>query len=152
MHEEKLILTSPLSGRAAALAETPDSFFASGHMGSGAVLFPREGVLRAPCDGVVEYVLPRKYALSLKAGHGLELLMQVGIDTACMAGVGFCPLVEPGSRVHRGQELVHFDLPSLERAGALTATPVVVNLPASQVHPLTTGDLAAGQALLELTL
>lgn len=152
MSDEKLILTSPVSGRAAALGEAPDSFFASGLMGSGAVLYPREGVLRAPCDGVVAYVLPRKYALSLKAEGGLELLMQVGIDTRCMDGIGFCPLVEPGSRVHRGQELAHFDLPTLERAGAQTATPVVVNLPASQVHPLTTGDLNAGQALLELTL
>ena len=34
------ILTSPVTGRAAGLGETPDTYFASGLMGSGAVLFP----------------------------------------------------------------------------------------------------------------
>ena len=37
------ILTSPVTGRAAGLGETPDTYFASGLMGSGAVLFPQEG-------------------------------------------------------------------------------------------------------------
>ena len=41
------ILTSPVTGRAAGLGETPDTYFASGLMGSGAVLFPQEGRLLA---------------------------------------------------------------------------------------------------------
>ena len=51
--QETLILTSPVTGRAADLDQTPDTYFASGLMGAGAVLFPREGRLLAPCDAVV---------------------------------------------------------------------------------------------------
>ena len=81
-----MILTSPVTGRAAALTETPDTLFASGLMGAGALLYPSEGLLRAPCDGVVDYVLPQRYALGLKADQGLELLLQVGIDTDTLTG------------------------------------------------------------------
>lgn len=149
---EKLILTNPVSGRVANLVETPDTYFASGLMGAGAVLFPREGVVRAPCDGMVEFVLPKKYALGLRGEQGLELVLQVGIDTGPLNGRGFLPLVDPGAKVRQGQALVRFDLPTMQAAGIDTATPLVVNLPASQVHPLATGDLDAGRDLLEITL
>ena len=147
-----MILTSPVTGRAAALTETPDTLFASGLMGAGALLYPSEGLLRAPCDGVVDYVLPQRYALGLKADQGLELLLQVGIDTDTLNGVGFHPLVKPGLRVRRGQALLTFDLEELPRRGLPTATPLVVNLPASQVRPLASGELSAGSNLLEVTV
>lgn len=147
-----MILTSPVSGRAAALTETPDTLFASGLMGAGALLYPSQGLLRAPCDGVVDYVLPQRYALGLKADRGLEVLMQVGVDTDTLQGVGFHPLVKPGLRVRQGQALAAFDLEDLQRRGLSTATPLVVNLPASQVRLLTSGALAAGSALLEVTV
>ena len=57
--QETLILTSPVTGRAADLDQTPDTYFASGLMGAGAVLFPREGRLLAPCDAVVNFVFPK---------------------------------------------------------------------------------------------
>ena len=34
------------------LGETPDTYFASGLMGSGAVLFPQEGAAAGSCDAV----------------------------------------------------------------------------------------------------
>lgn len=150
---EKLILTSPVSGRAAGLGETPDTYFASGLMGSGAVLFPQEGRLLAPCDGVVEFVFPKKYALGLTAAKGLELVMQVGIGSNQLDGDCFQPLVDTGRQVRRGQEIMRFDLEALNRAGILTATPlVVVNRAPGQVRPLAFGDLEAGCDLLEVTL
>lgn len=150
---EKLILTSPVSGRAASLAETPDTYFASGLMGTGAVLFPREGHLLAPCDGVVDFVFPKKYALGLKAAGGLELVLQVGIGTNQLNADCFQPLVDCGDQVCRGQELLRFDLRALRREGILTATPlIVVNRGPDQVHALASGELEAGKALLEVAL
>lgn len=79
--DNKLILTSPVTGWVASLGETPDTYFASGLMGAGVVLYPREGRLLAPCDGVVDFVFPKKYALGLRTQTGLEVVLQVGIDS-----------------------------------------------------------------------
>ena len=43
--DNKLILTSPVTGWVASLGETPDTYFASGLMGAGVVLYQREGRL-----------------------------------------------------------------------------------------------------------
>lgn len=146
------ILTSPVTGRAAGLGETPDTYFASGLMGSGAVLFPQEGRLLAPCDAVVNFVFPKKYALGLRTREGLEVVLQVGIGSNQMDSRCFQPLVDCGCQVRQGQELLRFDLEAMQQAGILTATPLVVNRSPQQVHPLPLGNLEAGSALLEVTL
>ena len=138
------ILTSPVTGRAAGLGETPDTYFASGLMGSGAVL--------APCDAVVNFVFPKKYALGLRTTEGLEVVLQVGIGSNQMDSRCFQPLVDCGCQVRQGQELLRFDLEAMQQAGILTATPLVVNRSPQQVHPLALGNLEAGSALLEVTL
>ena len=89
--QETLILTSPVTGRAADLDQTPDTYFASGLMGAGAVLFPREGRLLAPCDAVVNFVFPKKYALGLGTSGGLEVVLQAGILTATPLVVNRAP-------------------------------------------------------------
>lgn len=58
--QETLILTSPVTGRAADLDQTPDTYFASGLMGAGAVLFPREGRLLAPCGRRGQFCVSQK--------------------------------------------------------------------------------------------
>ena len=148
--QETLILTSPVTGRAA--DQTPDTYFASGLMGAGAVLFPREGRLLAPCDAVVNFVFPKKYALGLGTSGGLEVVLQVGIGSNQLDSQCFQPLVACGCQVRRGQELLRFDLQAMRQAGILTATPLVVNRAPRQVHPLTLGELQAGSALLEVAL
>ena len=143
---------SPAPSRAAGLGETPDTYFASGLMGSGAVLFPQEGRLLAPCDAVVNFVFPKKYALGLRTTEGLEVVLQVGIGSNQMDSRCFQPLVDCGCQVRQGQELLRFDLEAMQQAGILTATPLVVNRSPQQVHPLALGNLEAGSALLEVTL
>ena len=150
--QETLILTSPVTGRAADLDQTPDTYFASGLMGAGAVLFPREGRLLAPCDAVVNFVFPKKYALGLGTSGGLEVVLQVGIGSNQLDSQCFQPLVACGCQVRRGQELLRFDLQAMRQAGILTATPLMVNRAPRQVHPLTLGELQAGSALLEVAL
>lgn len=142
----------PVTGRAADLDQTPDTYFASGLMGAGAVLFPREGRLLAPCDAVVNFVFPKKYALGLGTSGGLEVVLQVGIGSNQLDSQCFQPLVACGCQVRRGQELLRFDLQAMRQAGILTATPLVVNRAPRQVHPLTLGELQAGSALLEVAL
>lgn len=146
------ILACPVTGRAASLVETPDTYFASGLMGAGAVLFPQEGRLLSPCDAVVNFVFPKKYALGLRTPEGLEVVLQVGIGSNQMDSQCFQPLVDCGCQVRQGQELLRFDLEAMRQAGILTATPLVVNRSPQQVHPLTLGNLEAGSALLEVTL
>ena len=132
--------------------QTPDTYFASGLMGAGAVLFPQEGRLLAPCDAVVNFVFPKKYALGLKVPGGLEVVVQVGIGSNQLDGQCFQPLVACGCQVRRGQELLRFDLQAMRQAGILTATPLVMNRAPQQVRPLILGELQAGSALLEVAL
>ena len=150
--DNKLVLTSPVTGWVASLGETPDTYFASGLMGAGVVLYPREGRLLAPCDGVVDFVFPKKYALGLRTQTGLEVVLQVGIDSNRLDSGCFQPLVDCGRQVRQGQELLRFDLQAMRQAGVLTATPLVVNRAPQQVRPLVLGELEAGRAFLEVAL
>ncbi len=149
---ENQILTCPLTGRADALTRIPDTYIAAGLLGAGAVLFPREGVLRAPCGGVVTFLRPEKYALGIRGEAGLELLFQVGVDTAALHGRGFVPQVQPGSRVTPGQELLRFDLDMMKKSGVSSAVAMALNVPQSQLRRLRTGEILAGEPLLQVRL
>lgn len=133
-----LLLYSPMQGWAAPLAEVPDAVF-SGHMlGDGLALDPSEGVLRAPCDGVV--IQAAKHAITVKAPGGAEILMHVGLDTVALDGQGFQVRVREGEQVQSGQTLLEFDLEFLApRARSLISPIVITNGDAFTIRRRTEG-------------
>jgi len=121
-----LALLSPLSGWAMPLEEVPDAVFADRMLGDGLAIDPTSGILHAPCAGEVISVAPTGHAVTLRADHGAELLMHVGIDTIALKGEGFEAQVQAGRRVEVGAPLIRFDLDVIARRAPSLVTPLLV--------------------------
>jgi phosphoenolpyruvate-protein phosphotransferase len=122
----ELVLTSPLDGWAAPLAEVPDPVFAQAMLGDGVAIDPTSAVLHAPCDAVVINVHASRHAVSLRAAGGLELLLHVGLETVALNGEGFTAQVAEGQQVRAGDPLLSFDLDLLARRATSLISPLVI--------------------------
>ena len=104
-----VVLLAPFTGPMVPLADVPDPVFADGMFGDGIGIDPLEGVLLAPCDGVITHLARTHHAVTLRTSQGAEILVHIGIDTVELAGQGFTPKVEQGASVRAGQVLIEFD-------------------------------------------
>ena len=115
----------PLTGVVKPLSMCEDSAFSSGMMGEGFVIEPEEGMVYAPCDGLVSVVFPTGHAYGLHSDSGYEVLIHIGMDTVALNGKGFSPCVKQGDRVRQGDLLCRVDLAILKQEGKSCVTPVV---------------------------
>ena len=91
-------IASPLAGWATPLGEVPDPVFADRMLGDGVAIDPVEGLVSAPCDGIVAAVAPTRHSVTIEADGGATLLIHVGLDTVALKGEGFELLVEMRAR------------------------------------------------------
>lgn len=110
-------ISCPVRGEVIPLNEVSDAAFASGELGNGVGIRPREGKIYAPFDGKVDTLAESNHAIGLKAADGTELLLHIGIDTVRLGGKGFDPKIESGAFVQRGDLLLEFDLSLLKKEG-----------------------------------
>ena len=146
------ILGAHQTGRMMLMNEVPDAAFASRAMGDGVAVEPSEGKLFAPADGTINLVFDTKHAVGMVTDDGTELLMHIGIDTVKLGGKHFEAHVQPDQKVKKGDLLVTFDIDAIHKEGYPVTTPlIVVNTPSySTIRPLKTGDVKAGDDLLEV--
>jgi phosphocarrier protein FPr/phosphocarrier protein len=121
-----LELVAPLGGWCAPLEEAPDEVFASRMLGDGLLIDPTDAVLRAPCDAQVLTLPASRHAITLRAAHGVELLLHIGIDTVNLRGEGFDALVAAGAQVRAGTPLIRFDLDAIATRARSLVTPIVL--------------------------
>jgi phosphoenolpyruvate-protein phosphotransferase len=121
-----LLILSPMKGWAGPLDEVPDPVFADRMLGDGLAIDPTEGVLCAPCDGVVVSVHRARHAVTLRAANGAEILMHVGLETVGLGGEGLTAHVADGQAVHAGERLISFDIDLLARRARSLLTPVIL--------------------------
>lgn len=110
-------IQSPVEGEVVSYTQIPDETFAAGVLGQGVGVKPKEGVVIAPCDGVISSVAETGHAVGLTGANGEEFLIHVGVDTVKMEGEGFQVLVQEGQAVTAGQPLVRFDSRKIKKAG-----------------------------------
>lgn len=148
------IYGSPMAGTADDLSNTPDEGFAGGMMGEGAVIFPEDGVLRAPADGVISFVFPSKHALGFTTKEGFEMLIHVGIDTVKLNGDGFKVMVQEKDQVKKGDVLMRVNLEFVKNHAPSLATPVVFTELSGnhQIRLLRQGKIKAGEDFLAVDL
>lgn len=144
-----VVISSPVTGRAADLSEAPDEAFAGRMMGDGAVVTPEDCIVKAPEDGEVCFVFDTKHAVGFLTDTGLSLLIHMGIDTVSLHGQGFEVFVEDGQKVKKGEPMLKLDLDYL-RANALSLVSQVLctELEDNQkIRLLKEGRVEAGEAL-----
>lgn len=143
---------SPVDGRVAFLAETPDIKFAQEKMGCGITIFPTNNTVCAPTDGKVMTIFPTKHALGIETDNGIEYLIHVGIDTVSMKGVGFVCHVQENQRIHQGELLLTFDRTKITEAGYSDATPIVfTNISKQALQVVRGGMVKSGDLILKIT-
>lgn len=124
IHKE--IITSPAGGEVVPLESVADETFASGLLGKGIALIPREGRIVAPVDGTVASLFKTGHAIGLKSDQGSEILIHIGIDTVKLNGQFFTACRQAGERVKAGDVLIEFSLPDIIAAGYDTTTLIII--------------------------
>lgn len=146
-------LLAPVSGSVIALTDVADAAFSSGALGSGVGIEPDNGLIVAPCAGVVVAATPTGHAYGIQADDGTEVLVHIGIDTVRMKGEGFTPAVSRGDRVSVGQVLGEVDLDAVRKAGYAPTVIIVVIKRGVDITDVVTsapGHVAAGGRVAEL--
>jgi phosphoenolpyruvate-protein phosphotransferase len=143
-----LEIMAPFAGWCAALDEVPDEVFAGRMLGDGLAIDPTDGVVLAPCDGEILNLPASGHAVSIRAPHGIEVLIHIGIDTVRLGGKGFDARVKPGARVKFGDELIRFDLDLVARGAKSLMTPIVVTSEGAVLkNRRAPGSIRAGEVL-----
>lgn len=119
-------LYSPFTGKAQPIENAPDVTFAQKMIGDGYMVLPTDGAVAAPCDGKVAFVFPTKHAIGLQADNGLEIMLHIGIDTVKLDGKGFEVFVKEGDIIHKGDQLMKFDLDYVKEHAVSNACIVIL--------------------------
>ncbi|APE34002.1 PTS glucose transporter subunit IIA [Nocardia mangyaensis] len=118
---------APLPGKVVALAEVPDPVFAGQLVGSGVAVDPDRTrgplVVTAPIAGKIVKLHPHAFVI---LGHGVGVLVHLGIDTVKLKGEGFELLAAEGDEVVAGAPVVTFDPTRIDTTGYSPICPIVV--------------------------
>ncbi|MBT9777383.1 PTS glucose transporter subunit IIA [Clostridium sp. MCC353] len=144
-------LTAFVSGKVIPMEEVPDPVFSSKRLGDGVAVYPSEGQITAPADGVVSVVMEdSKHVIGLTLSNGMEVLIHVGLDTVALNGEGFTLCVKTGTKVKCGDILLKFDRKMIEERGYSDLVIfVITDLKGMEPPVYMTGmDAAAGQTVI----
>ena len=148
----EILLDSHMEGEAIPMSEVKDETFAAEVLGKGIAIIPKKGEVTAPCDAVVETVFATRHAIGLKADHGVEILIRVGINTVELGGKFYTSHVTEGDRVRTGQVMLTFDMEKIKEAGYDVTTPMIVTNSDDyqEIRILKTGNVTKQDAVLEI--
>ncbi|KMY49695.1 beta-glucoside-specific PTS transporter subunit IIABC [Peribacillus loiseleuriae] len=117
---------SPMTGKQIKLSEVEDKVFASGAVGQGLAIYPEQGKVWSPVDGIVTTVFPSKHAIGITSNGGAEILIHVGLNTVSLDGKYYETHVQNGDKIKKGDLLVTFDIEKIKSEGFSMVTPVIV--------------------------
>lgn len=148
----EILLDSHMEGEAIPMSEVKDETFAAEVLGKGIAIIPQKGEVTAPCDAVVETVFATRHAIGLKADHGVEILIHVGINTVELGGKFYTSHVTEGDRVRTGQVMLTFDMEKIKEAGYDVTTPMIITNSDDyqEIRILKTGNVTKQDAVLEI--
>ena len=120
------VVLAPIEGKVIKLENIKDQAFASGALGKGYAIEPKNGKVYSPVDGTVSMLFGTNHAIGITSDSGLEILIHFGMDTVQLEGKGFKAHVKQGDKIKKGQLLLDVDLDILKDGGYETVTPVVI--------------------------
>lgn len=126
MKAKSEIVVAPIEGKVVKLENIKDQAFASGALGKGYAIDPKNGKVYSPVDGTVSMLFGTNHAIGITSDSGLEILIHFGMDTVELEGRGFKAHVNQGDKIKKGQLLLEVDLDVLKDGGYESITPVVI--------------------------
>ena len=109
-HKKSIQLYSPLSGAVVPLDDVPHALFTERIFGEGIAIKPTGYQVFAPFSGTMVHFPELANQLRLKAENGIQLQIQLGVNSHLMLGEGFKRVIKPGQRFEKGQVLAEFSL------------------------------------------
>lgn len=151
---KKIEIASPADGVIVELSKVKDSTFAEKVLGEGIAVFPTEGRVVAPADGIVETVTETGHGIMLRTYSGAEILIHIGLETVNLKGRGFTSKVKDNQRVKKGETLVEFQLEKMKQEGYDMVIPMVVTNTADfiKVVPMMKDEEAVDKSDVVLTI
>ncbi len=151
--DDKIVLGSPVKGKAVPLKEVSDPTFGEEILGKGVAVIPSEGKIYAPADGEIGMVFETLHAVSMTTEEGAEVLIHVGLDTVKMNGDGFTGHVKAGDHVKKGDLLLEVDLEKVKAAGYDTITPMLICNTAdyASVEGISGKEVVPGDGVIEIS-
>lgn len=116
-------LYAPVTGTVIDLTTVPDPVFAKKMMGDGFAVEPTGAEVVAPVAATVAMI--EGHAVGLKRADGLEVLINLGLDTVTLNGAPFEALVKAGDIVAGGDPLVKVDWAAVKAAGLDTTSMII---------------------------
>ncbi|MGJ8681756.1 PTS sugar transporter subunit IIA, partial [Paraglaciecola sp.] len=125
-HRKVLSISSPLSGTVVPLNEVPHALFKQRLFGEGIAIIPSGYQLYAPFEGTVISYPELANQIRIKAKNGLQIQIQLGIDSHLMMGEGFKRHKKAGETFAKGEVLGEFSLIKMKRQLPSILCPVTV--------------------------
>lgn len=123
----RIEIKAPADGRVVGMRDIPDPVFSDGTLGPCIGIEPVDGMIYAPCDGIVTGVVETLHAVTIRDEWENEFLIHIGLDTVELKGKGFMLRVSEGESVRAGECIMQTD-PGLIRQCGYSAM-VIVALP-----------------------
>lgn len=125
-HKKALEIYSPITGSVQLLDKVPHALFTERMFGEGIAIKPSGYQVLAPFSGTMLHFPELANQLRLKAKNGLQMQIQLGIDSHIMMGEGFKRFVKQGEHFEQGQLLGEFSLAKMKRQLPSVLCPVTL--------------------------
>ena len=125
-HKRAIEITSPLTGKVLPLDDVPHALFNARMFGEGIAIKPSGYQVLAPFAGTMLHFPELANQLRIKAKNGLQLQIQLGIDSHMMMGEGFMRVVKQGQSFQQGQLLAEFSLVKMKRQLSSILCPITL--------------------------
>jgi PTS system glucose-specific IIA component len=114
-HKKTIEISSPLTGTVVPLDKVPHALFSERIFGEGIAIKPTGYQVLAPFSGTMLHFPELANQIRIKAKNGLQLQIQLGIDSHLLMGEGFKRVVKQGESFEPGQLLAEFSLAKMKR-------------------------------------
>lgn len=108
-HKVRQNIYAVTDGKVKSLDEIDDNIFSNRVMGEGFALSPQSDMIYSPASGTVSMLFPTKHAIGLTLDNGLELLINLGIETVELVGEPFELFVHDGDHIEAGALIAKMD-------------------------------------------
>lgn len=125
-HKKAVDISSPLTGKVMPLDDVPHAMFTERLFGEGVAIKPSGHQVLAPFSGTMLHFPELANQLRIKAKNGLQMQIQLGIDSHLMMGEGFKRVVKQGEHFEQGQVLAEFSIIKMKRQLTSILCPITI--------------------------